>query len=313
MACSLVAMVVGAGVVHGQAYPYKTIRIVASGVGGGSDFTARLIAQGISGPLGQPVIVDNRANAIVQGETVSKSQPDGYTLLLGGSAIWLAPFLQDKVPWEPLRDFATVTQVERSPNMLVVHPSVPANSVKELIALAKAKPGALNFASGGAGGSAHLAGELFKAMAAINIVWVPYKSGSQAILALMGGETQMTFAGAESVIPHIKSGKVRALAVTSAQPSALVPGMPTVAATGLPGYEMTGMTGVFAPAQTPAPVINRLNQEILLVLNRPEVKEKFLTLGVEIIPSSPAQFAAAIKADMDRLGKLIKDAGIKTN
>ena len=197
--------------------------------------------------------------------------------------------------------------------MLVVHPSVPANSVKELIALAKAKPGALNFSTGGAGGTGHLAGELFKAMAGVNIVWVPYKSGSQAILALMGGETQMTFAGAEAVIPHVKSGKLRALAVTSAQPSALVPGTPTVAATGLPGYEMTGMTGVFAPAQTPAPIINRLNQEIVLVLNRAEVKEKFLTLGVEIITSSPAQFASAIKADMDRLGKLIKDAGIKAN
>jgi tripartite-type tricarboxylate transporter receptor subunit TctC len=192
-----------------------------------------------------------------------------------------------------------------------VHPALPVNSIKELIALAKAKPGALNYASGGVGTTPHLAAELFKAMAGVNIVHIPYKGAGPAISDLIGGQVQLMFPNAAAVGPHLKSGKLRALAVTSSQPTALVPGLPTVAASGLPGFSSVLIVGMFVPAKTPATLINRLNQEIVRVLNNPEVKEKLFNTGSDVVGSSPEQFAAAIKSEVARLGKVIKDVGIK--
>ena len=309
-----ISMIVSvSGAAYAQNYPSKPVRLVAAGVGGGSDFAARLIAQGLAAPLGQQVIVDNRpgAGGLIAGEIVAKAPPDGYTLLLHGSAIWLAPFLRDHVAYDPVRDFAPVTLAVSSTNVIVVHPSVPVRSVQQLIALAKAKPGELNYGSGSVGSGAHLAAELFKSMAGVDIVRIPYKGGGLAVNALIGGQLHLMFPVVGSVLPHIKSGKLRALAATSAQPSALLPDLPTVASAGLPGYESVSIFGILAPSKTSKAIVNRLSQEIARVLNRADVREKFLNVGTEAVGSSPAQFEAAIKSEMTRLGKLIKEVGIR--
>jgi tripartite-type tricarboxylate transporter receptor subunit TctC len=270
-----------------------------------------VIAQGISGPLGQQVIVENRP-VIITVETVMKSPPDGYNLLVITNPFFVAPLLQD-LRYDAVTDFAPVTMVSREQNLLVVHPSLPVKSVRELIALAKARPGALNYGSGSTGSSTHLAGELFKFMANVNIVRVPYKGGGQAVIDLLGGHVQLMFATAPSVAPQVKSGRLRALAVTGTRRSALLPDLPTVAASGLPGYELVGLDGVFAPAKTPAAVINRLNLEMMRYLRSPDAKEKFLAAGTEPTPSTPEELTAAMKADIAKLSKLIKSAGIKAD
>jgi tripartite-type tricarboxylate transporter receptor subunit TctC len=301
-------MVSGAGVVSGQNYPNKPIRIVTSEPGGGNDIVARLVAEGLTASLGQRVIVDNRG--IVAAEIAAKATPDGYTLLIYGSNIWLMQYLRDNLPWDPLRDFAPITVAVDLPNILVVHPSLPVKSVKELVALAKAKPGELNYAAGTIGVSPHLAAELFKALAGVNIVRVPYKGGGPALTGLIGGEVHLMFPNAGSVMPHIKSGRVRALAVSTAQPSALAPGLPTVAAS-VPGYETGAVICVFAPARTPAAIVDLLNREIVRVLNGAMVKERLFNSGSEVVANSPGEFAAFIKSDMARMGKVIRDAGIQ--
>ncbi len=300
-----------AAAAHGQEFPSRPIRMLTTEAGGGGDLVARVIGQGISTALGQPVIIDNRG--IRAGEIVAKAPRDGYTLLSYGNPLWLAPFLRDKVPYHPQKDFAPITLSVSSPNVLVVSPVVVAGSVKELIALAKARPGELNYASSGVGSSNHLAAELFKAMAGINTLHVPYRGAGPALTALIGGQIQLMFPSASSVTPHVKSGRLKALAVTSAEPSALAPGLPTVTASGLPGYESSLILGVFAPAGVPATLINRLNREIVKVLHAPEVKEKLFSSGVEVVGSSPEQFASRVKSEMTRLGKLIKDAGIRAD
>ena len=304
-------MLLGAGLASGQDYPVKPVRLVSPGPGGGADFVARLIAQGISGPLGQQVVVDNRPAGVIPGQIVAKARPDGYTLLINGNSFWIAPLMQDSSPFDPLKDFSPITTAVGSPNILVVHPSVTANSVKQLIALAKARPGTLNYASSAAGGSVHLSAELFRYMAGINIVRINYKSSGAAVTALLGGEVQLMFANAPTVAPHGKTGKVKALAVTTLQPSALFPELPTVAGSGLPGFEVASVYGIFAPARTPAAIVQRLNQEIVRFLARPDVKEKFLAGGVETIGSSPGELAAAMKSEINRMGKVIRDEGIR--
>jgi len=300
----------GADGVSGQAYPTKPIRIVTSPAGGGGDFTSRIIAQAISGPLGQPVIVDNRGSGFIPGEVASKAPSDGYTLLVNGSTLWVFPLLR-KAPYDPVRDFAPISVAERTVFIVAVHPSLPAKSTKELIAMAKAKPGELNYGSGSVGSANHLAVALFASMAGINVVHVPSKGPQLAMTAQISGETQLTIFDAGLVLPHVKSGRLRALAVTSAEQSVLVPGVPTVAASGVPGYQATGMTAVLAPANTPAAIISRLNEEIVRGLNRPEVKQQFLNAMVEVVASSPEQLAATIKSDMARMSKVIQDAGIR--
>lgn len=303
--------VLSTGVVTGQDYPGKPIRVVSPGPGGGADFVARFIAQGISGPLGQQVVVENRPAGVIPGQVVSKALPDGYTLLVNGNSFWIAPLMRDNIPYDPVKDFSPIALAVGSPNILVVHSSVAANSVKELIALAKAKPGVLNYASASAGGSVHLSAELFKYMAGVDIVRISYKTSGTSVNALVGGEVQLMFANAPPVVPHVKSGRLRALAVTTLQPSALFPEVPTVAGSGLPGFEVASVYALFAPARTPAAIVNRLNQEVVRFLGRTDVKEKFFAAGVETIGSSPEELAAAMKSEMTRMGKVIREAGIR--
>jgi tripartite-type tricarboxylate transporter receptor subunit TctC len=305
------AMVLSGGIVSAQDFPTRPIRIVSAEVGGGNDFAARVVAQGLVG-LGQPVIVENRPSGVIPGSIVAKAPPDGHTLLAYGVSLWIAPLLQDGLPYDPVRDFAPVTLVASSPGVLVVYPGVAANSAKELIALAKARPGHLNYASTSTGSPAHLAAELFKFMAGVDIVRISYKGAAPALIDVMSGQVHLTFGTASSSTPHIRTGKLRALAVTSAMPTAVFPGLPTLAST-LPGYEAGSTYGVFVPAKTPVPIINRLNREIARHLQTAEVKERFLNVGVDTVGSSPGELAATIKSDMVRLGKMIKDAGIRAD
>jgi tripartite-type tricarboxylate transporter receptor subunit TctC len=244
---------------------------------------------------------------------VMKAAPDGYTLLLSGVGFWVVPLLEH-APYDPLRDFVPISILANQPNLVLVHPSLPVKSVKDLIALAKAKPGELNYAATTIGGSSQLAAELFKSMAGgLNIVGIPYKGAAVSLTALLSGEVHMAFSPGGVAAAHIKSGRIKALAVCSAAPSALYPGLPTVAASGLPGYESGNTSVISAPARTQDAIITRLNQEIIRVLNRPDVKEKFFNIGFEVIGSTPEQQATLIRTDMARLGKVIKDAGIKAD
>lgn len=297
-----------AGIAAVQNYPDKPIRMLAPAIGGASDIAARLIAQWLSPSLGQQVVVDNRGN--IAPEIAAKAAPDGYTVIAYGSPLWLSSFLRDNVPWE-VKDFVPITLAASSPNVLIVHPSLPAHSVKELIALARAKPGELNFSSGSSGALTHLTGELFNAMAGVKIVRVAYRGNGPALTALIGGQVQLMFANSGSVVPLLKSGRLRALAVTSAQPSPLVPGLPSVAAEGVPGFESETVIGIFAPARTPPALINRLNKEIVKALNNPDLKAKFFSIGVEAVGSLPEEFRAFVEKDMTKWGKVIRNAGIR--
>jgi len=307
-------MVLGAGMAaYGQEFPSKPIRFVTSAAGGGGDFTSRLVAQGISAPLGQQIIVDNRPTGPIQGQIVAQAPPDGHTLAVSGSSVWIQTLLRKNAGYDMVNDFAPISLIEMSANVAAVHPSVPAKSIKELIALAKARPGELSYGSAGVGGAGHLATELFNSMAGIKVVHVPYKGAAQSLMDLMSGQVQFTFSSLASVAPHRKAGRVRALAVTSAQPSAMAPELPTIAAAGLPGYEAVSMTGMFAPAKTPAAIVNRLSQEIARFVHQPETKQKFLNAGVEVVGSTPEQFAAMVKSDIARMSKVIKDADIRAD
>ena len=298
--------------VCGQDYPNKPIRVVTGEPGGGSDFAARVLAQGLTTALGKQVVVDSRAVLVLM-ETVARAPADGYTLLFYGSSVWLAPFLRNDVNYDPVKDFSPITIAIRAPNVLAVHPSVAAASVGELIALARARPGVLNYASVGSGSTAHLAAELFKAMAGVDIVHIPYKGGAPAVNDLISGQVQLMFGTMGSSVPHVKSGRLRALAITSAQPSALAPNLPTVAASGLPGFHSEGTHSIFAPAGTGRSIVNRLNAEFVRLLNRTEVKEQFLNAGIEAVGNSPEQLLATMKSEMTQIGKLIANASIRAD
>jgi tripartite-type tricarboxylate transporter receptor subunit TctC len=300
-----------AGSASGQNYPSKVVRIVASEAGSAGDTVARAVAYGLTTSVGQQVIVDNRPGGVVAGEFAAKSPPDGYTVLSYGSNLWLLPLLRDHVPYDPVKDFAPVSATVRTVSILVVHPSLPVKSVRELIALARANPGKLNYASAIAGSSGHLSAELFKYMAGVNIERVPFRGTSSAINAVMSGEVQMIFVSLFSGMPHVKSGRLKALALASAKPSALAPGMPTVAASGLPGYEGGAVYGVLVPSGTPAGIINFLNQEIVRTLAKPDVKERFVAAGSEPIAGTPEQLGAMIRADIATVAKLVKATGIR--
>jgi tripartite-type tricarboxylate transporter receptor subunit TctC len=292
----------------GQGYPSRAVRVVTSPVGGGNDFPARLVAQGISPALGQQVVVDNRPTVLI-GEIVAKAPPDGYTLLVSGSPHWIGP-LVEPTNYDPINDFSPISIIDRAPVILVVHPSMPVKSVKDLIALAKARPGQLNYGSGAPGGSNHLGAILFNYMAGVNIVRVPYKGSGPAMTAVMSGEVQVMFPSAGGVASHIKSGRLRALAVGSTGPSALAPGVPTIAASGVPGYVSEAIHGLFAPAGTPTAIVARLNREVRRYLDTAEAKEMFLRGGIETSASSPEEFTATMKAEMASIGKVLKAAGI---
>jgi tripartite-type tricarboxylate transporter receptor subunit TctC len=307
----LLAMALVAANARAQEFPNRAVRIYTTAPGGGSDFSARIISQTLPTLLGQSVIVENRGGTVVIAATaVMKSPADGHALLLYGSTFWLFPYMQDSVPYDPLRDFVPITMTNLAPNILVVHPSLPVRSVKELIALAASRPGELNFSTGPSGSSNHLSGELLKAMARVKIVRVPYKGTAPALTALLGGEVQMMFGTASTVAPYRTSGRLRALAVTSAKPSPFALDLPSISAA-LPGYDSVAQSGIFAPAGTPAAVIQKLNQDIVQVLRRADVKEKFFNSGTEAIGSTADEFAAAIKAEMAGMGKVIRDEKIR--
>lgn len=295
-----------------QGYPNRLIRIITAEPGGGNELAARLIAQGLTGLLGQQVIVESRGggSGAISQQTVAKAPADGYTLLLYSSSLWVLPLMKE-VPWDTFRDFAPVILVASAPNVLVVHPALPARSVRELIALAKGSPGKLDYATGASGAAAHLSAELFKSMARVDIVRIAYKGTGPGLNALMGGEVQLMFPAAGGVGAHVRSGRLRALAVTSARPTELAPGLPTMASAGLAGYEAVSNYGLFAPAKTPAGIINLLNLETVRVLGSSLTKERFFNAGVETVGSTPEEFAASIKADVTRWGKVIRDAGIR--
>ena len=236
---------------------------------------------------------------------------DGYTLLCYGAPMWLSPFLRARVPWDPIKDFAPITLTVETPNLLVLHPAVAAKTLDELLALARARPGELNYGSSSVGATPHLAGELFRVMTGVNIVRVPYKGSGHALNALIAGQVQLMFPGAGTAMPHVKSGRLRALAVTSLQPSPLAPGLPTLNSLGVTGYQSSSPFGLFAPAHTPVPIINKLNQEIVRTLQRADVRERWFNAGMEVIAGTPAQLTATMKSEMLRWGKLIKDAGIR--
>jgi tripartite-type tricarboxylate transporter receptor subunit TctC len=297
--------------VNAQEYPTKTVRIIASEAGGSGDFIARLVARGISGSLGQQVVVENHGGGVIAGEMVAKSPPDGYTLLLYGNTLWLLPLMRKQMPYDPQRDFLPVTLTERATNVLVVHPSLPVKSVKDLIALARARPGQLNFSTAAPGTMNHLAGELFKSMAKVNMVRVSYRGSSSALIAVLSGEVQLMFAAAAPVKPHIQAGRVRPLAVTTATRSTTYPDLPTIAESGLPGFEAVSTHGIFVPAKTPDTIIARLNQEIVRVLQRPETRDRFASMGAEPVGGTPEQLTAEIKSEITRMGKVIREAGIQ--
>jgi tripartite-type tricarboxylate transporter receptor subunit TctC len=299
------------GIARAQEYPLKPIRILTSTPGGSLDLTARVLSPKLAEGLGQQLVVDNRGGLISM-ELVAKAPPDGYTLCLASSALWLTQFLRDDVGWD-VASFAPITLLVSSPNIVAVHPSLPVKSVKELIVLAKSKPGQLNYSSGQSGASSHLAGELFNAMAGVTIVRVPFKGQGPAMLSLVTGESQLSFANAASAMPFVKTGKIRGLAVTTAQPSALAPGLPTVAGSGVPGYESKAMLGMFAPARTPPAIVEQLNTHIVRALTRTDVSRRMFDAGAEVIALGPAQLAAAMKAEIATTGKLIRQVGIRAD
>ena len=294
-----------------QDYPSKSMRIITGTAGGITDLMSRLIAQNLAASVGQTVLVDNRGGGgIISGPLLAKSPPDGHTIMLYSSTIWLTPLMRDNAPYEALRDFATLTMAAESPNVLVAHPSVPAKSVKELIALARARPGILNYASTGGGAGPHLGAELFKSLARVNIQRINYKGTAPALTDVMSGQVQIMFSPPVAAMPQVKIGKLKALGVTSVKPSALVTGLPTVAA-GLPGYEVVSKYGMFAPAKTSATIIARLNQELVRILKQPEMTARLLDAGAEAIANSPSEATAMIQAELIKIGKVIKEAGIR--
>ncbi len=296
-------------------WPERPIRmLVGFAPGGGTDATARAIAPKMTELLGQQIIVDNRPGATgnIATDIVSKSNPDGYTILMGTiAALAINPSLYEKLPFDPIKDLAPVTRAVDSTNVLVLHPSVPAKSVKELIALAKVK--SLNAGSSGVGGAGHLALELFNLQTGVKITHVPYKGGGPAMIDLLGGNIQLIFATAASAVGHIKSGKIRALAVTTLKRSPLVPDLPTVAETGLKGFEANNWYGVLVPAKTPRAIINRLNKDITTALMTPDIKELLFKQGLDSAPESPEAFGAYIKSEIAKWAKVIKSAGLKAN
>ncbi len=292
-------------------YPSKPIRLLVSGVGGAGDFAGRLIAAELTQRLGQQVVIDNRPGGVTPGEILVKAPPDGYTLMMVGFVIWLSPFMREGVPFDAVRDFMPVSMAISSPNVLVVHPSLRVKSVQELIALAKQKPGVLNYGVSGIGNSNHLAGEMFKAMTGVNIAAVYYRGAALALTDVVGGRVEMIFATANASGPHVSAGRLIALAVTSAQPSPVAPGLPTVASTGLPGYECAATIGILARAGTPTSVVNVLHREVARYLHTPQAKERLLKAGIEAVGNTPAEFAAIIREDIARKGKIIRDAGIR--
>ena len=300
--------------VSAQSYPSKPIRfIVPFPPGGGNDTLARLIGQKLTAATGQQVIIDNRpgAGGAIGAEVAAKSAPDGYTIFLAGVATHgINPNLRKKLPYDPVKDFDAVSLIASAPLLVVVHPSLPVRSVKQLIALAKAQPGKINYASNGAGGSSHMAVELFKMMTGTNLVHIPYKGLSPALTELLSGEVQLMFSSAVAMLPQVKSGKLRAIAMTGARRSPAIPDIPTVAEAGVPGYETGSWYGIVVPAGTPKPAIDRLSKEVVAIVHSPDITRRLNDEAVIPVGSTPAEFTAHIKKELARWAKVIRQSGM---
>lgn len=298
-------------------YPVKTVRVlVGAATGGGVDITARILAARMSESLRQQCVVENRAGASgnIASELVAKAAPDGYTILMGTIApLAINPSLYRTLTFDPVRDFAPISRAADSTNVLVIHPSLPARSVKELIAIAKARPGELLFGSAQTGSAGHLAGELFNATAGVKTVHVPYKGGAPAMVDLMSGELQMIFATVITAVPQIRSGRIRPLAVTTAKRSAVLPDVPTMDEAGVRGFEVNNWYGLVAPARTPPEIIRVLNREVVNALANPEVREVMLKQGLDPAPSTPEAFGAYMKAEIAKWRKVVQSSGAKAD
>lgn len=296
-------------------YPSRPVRVVVGFAPGGAvDVQARVVTQRLSESLGQPIVVENRAGAdgILAGDFVAKSPPDGHTLVYVSAGHAMNSILHAKtLPYHPINDFSPVSLVASGPLTLVVNRALPVTNLKQLIALAKARPGALNFASSGSGGTMHLAGELLKSVARVDIVHVPYKGGGPALTDVLGGQIELTFVGAPASMPHIRSGRLKVLAVTTARRSAALPDVPTVAELGYPGYELAAWYAVLGPARLPAAVVNQLSAEIAKTVAAPDVREKLLALGIEPVGSTPERLTDHLKAEIARWTPLIQQSGVK--
>jgi tripartite-type tricarboxylate transporter receptor subunit TctC len=319
---AIAAIALGAWVNAGSAlaaetYPVRPVRIVAAfSPGGFVDFTARLVASGLTTSLGQQVIVDNRpgAGGIVGTELVARAAPDGHMLAVGSAGTHgVNQSLYPKLPYNVLRDFAPIARLADAPSILAVHPSLPARSVKQLIALGRGQPGQINYASAGAGTSTHLAAALFEHLAQVKFVHVAFKGGGPALVSVVSGEIPVTFGTAASVSPHTRSGRLRGLAVTGAQRSAVLPELPTIAESGVPGYEMLNWLGLFAPAGTPAAVLDRLADESMRVVRMPEITKRFHAQGAEPSPLGREAFAVFVKGEIEKWAKVVAATGMTAN
>ncbi len=301
------------GLAAAQAFPSKPITIIVPfAAGGTTDILARIIAQGMGAELGQSVVVDNRAGAggNIGGQVAARAPADGYTLFMGTVGTHaINAALYKKMPFDPIKDFAPLTRVANVPNLLVANPAQPFKTVQELIAYAKANPGKINFGSSGSGSSIHLSGELFKSMAKVDMQHVPYKGSAPAVTDLLGNQIAIMFDNMPSAIQHVRSGKLRAIAVTTAKRSPELPDVPTIAESGVPGYEATSWFGMFAPAATPAPVVAQLNATIVKVLAQPDIRKKLAEQGAEAAGETPAQFADFIQKESVKWGRVVKESG----
>jgi tripartite-type tricarboxylate transporter receptor subunit TctC len=298
-----------------QAWPDKPIRVILSVPGGAApDVTARLVFPGLSQQLGQQLVADNRAGGggVIGAEIAAQSAPDGYTLFISSpGALTILPHLRKSVPYDTLRDFAPISLISIGPFVLMVHPSVPAKNNRELIALAKAQPGKLNYASAGNGVANHLAGELFKQMTGTDIVHVPYKGAPQAVTDVVGGHMQMMFNSISPIVGHIKAGRVRVLGIASLQRSPQMPELPTISESGVPGFEAVNWFGIFAPAKTSKAIINRVNAAVVKTVKAPELQAQFISLGADPVGSSVEEFTAFVRRDMEKYAKIVKISGAK--
>ena len=312
---AIACMAASAPVLSQNRYPTKPIRLVVPFVPGGStDLIARIMGQKLDEALGQQVVVENRAGAggNIGVEYVAKSAPDGYTLIFGHIGTFgFGPSLYQKLPYDPVKDFAPITLFAMVPNMLVVHPALPAKTVKELIALAKARPGQMNYGSSGNGSASHLASEYFKLLSKTDIIAIPYKGTGPLVTDLIAGQTSLTITGVPPLYPFVQSGRLRGIAVGSVKRLALMPDLPTIAEAGVPGYESSTWFGPLAPAKTPREIILRLNTELLKILQRPDIKARFAAEGAEGLGSTPEEFGTYIKSEIDRWGRVIKAAGVR--
>lgn len=297
-----------------EAYPARPIRLIFPyAPSGGADGITRALAQKLGAAWGRPVVVDSRpgANTVVGTEIAARAPPDGYTILLVAASLTINHSLRRNLPYDATRDFAPITQLVSQPHVLVVHPSFPAKSISELIALARAKPGQLNFGSSGTGSGQHFSGELFKAMAGVDLVHIPYKGGGPALTDLLGAQINLIFSTLLGALPHVKSGRLQAIAVSTARRSSVLPNVPTVAESGVPGFESSSWYGLLAPAGTPGEIVAKLNREIVRIVHTPEMRDWIANDGAEAVGSTPAAFAALIKSEIEKWSRVIRTVGIK--